>query len=512
MERVTPSDITALKREIFSSLHCAMPGIVESFDPETQTASVRPAVRNGSFSLPVIQDVPVFFPGTRASGITWPVSAGDECLLIFADFDIDRWFESGEAGEPASARRHALPDAFAFVGFRSRGNALEDFSRGPDRFACRQLSLQSANGLLTGTGTAGQAGSSSVTYIPSRWTFNLPFTPVPGDTITIQIPVAGVNAGVWLSVDSGGTYLPVATNSTSRLTTHFAAGHIISLVYEEGLSTSVYPLEGGSATQTWTGGRWCVLNYYDSNTTYSNASLGQGYGTCATAEATAAKTVSLSSYALTTGGYVAVKFTYAVPASATLNVNGKGAKPIYYRGAAIPVGIILAGDVATFVYNGSQYILVSIDRQTHDDRYYTETEVDALLSGKSDTGHKHSGADITSGTLALNRGGTGQTATGATTAIADIATAAADCEITLANYAYWGKVAMVRLTVKKTTAVSSGTTTLCTLASGKRPKYAASAQWAWHNGAIINTNGTVQVNGAISAGASISVYSTYILA
>lgn len=101
---------------------------------------------------------------------------------------------------------------------------------------------------------------------------------------------------------------------------------------------------------------------YDANTTYSNASLGQGYGTCATAAATTAKAVTLSSYSLTKGGVVSVKFTYAVPASATMNINSKGAKAIYYRGAAITAGIIEAGDVATFIYDGTQYHLLTVDR------------------------------------------------------------------------------------------------------------------------------------------------------
>lgn len=101
---------------------------------------------------------------------------------------------------------------------------------------------------------------------------------------------------------------------------------------------------------------------YDGNTTYTNASLGQGYGTCATAAATAAKVVSLSSYSLTKGGIVAVKFTYAVPASATMNINSKGAKSIFYRGAAITAGIIEAGDIATFIYDGTQYHLLTVDR------------------------------------------------------------------------------------------------------------------------------------------------------
>ena len=110
MTNLTPRDIADLKKEILSALRCALPGIVESFDPETQTASVRPALRKGSFPLPVIRDVPVFFPGSRDSAITWPISEGDGCLLVFADRDTE---------DPAGGRRHSLSDAFAFVGFRT---------------------------------------------------------------------------------------------------------------------------------------------------------------------------------------------------------------------------------------------------------------------------------------------------------------------------------------------------------------------------------------------------------
>lgn len=99
-----------------------------------------------------------------------------------------------------------------------------------------------------------------------------------------------------------------------------------------------------------------------SNVTVTNLDLGQTYGTCGTAEATAAKAVTMSSYLLTTGGIVSIKFTYAVPANATLNINSKGAKAIYYKGSAIAAGVIKAGDTATFIYNGSQYHLIAIDR------------------------------------------------------------------------------------------------------------------------------------------------------
>lgn len=100
------------------------------------------------------------------------------------------------------------------------------------------------------------------------------------------------------------------------------------------------------------------LDYYS---TYSQANLGQGYGTCSTPAATLAKDVTMSSYNLAINGIVAVKFTNAVPANSTLNINSKGAKPIHYRGAAIVAGVINAGDVATFIYDGTNYIYLGTD-------------------------------------------------------------------------------------------------------------------------------------------------------
>ena len=89
--------------------------------------------------------------------------------------------------------------------------------------------------------------------------------------------------------------------------------------------------------------------------------LGFGYGTCTTAEATVAKVATLASYALVKNGIVSIKFTYAVPANATLNINNRGAKAIYYRGAKITADVIDKGDIATFVYDGANYQLLTVD-------------------------------------------------------------------------------------------------------------------------------------------------------
>ena len=110
---LSPEAREALKQELFSSLHCALPGTVVSFDAVKQTAEIQPAMKLGSMLFPVLPDVPVFMP------VPFEVQPGDACLVVFADFDIDAWLESGDPREPKSARKHALSDGFAFVGFKT---------------------------------------------------------------------------------------------------------------------------------------------------------------------------------------------------------------------------------------------------------------------------------------------------------------------------------------------------------------------------------------------------------
>lgn len=156
---------------------------------------------------------------------------------------------------------------------------------------------------------------------------------------TVASPTLAVNGTTAKSIYRYGTTAPSTSAKTS-----WQAGSVVHLVYD------------GSA--------WQMVGWLNDDTTYSNASLGQGYGTCATAEATAAKVVTLSSYTLATGGIVAVKFTYGLCASATMNINSKGAKSIFINGAAATATTckqVQAGDIAYFIYDGTQYHLLGTD-------------------------------------------------------------------------------------------------------------------------------------------------------
>ena len=54
-----PETLAALKQDLLASLHCALPGRVESYDPVSRAAVVRPMIRSASsrFPLPRSMDV-----------------------------------------------------------------------------------------------------------------------------------------------------------------------------------------------------------------------------------------------------------------------------------------------------------------------------------------------------------------------------------------------------------------------------------------------------------------------
>ncbi|MDB2181724.1 Gp138 family membrane-puncturing spike protein [Citrobacter farmeri] len=128
---------------IMSSLRVSMPGIVQSFDPVTVTAVVQPAIKgyepdsngvNQSTTLPLLVDVPVVFPRGGGCTLTFPVKAGDECLVIFADRCIDFWWQSGGVQEPVDDRTHDLSDAFCIVGPQSLAKKIGGISTSAAQF------------------------------------------------------------------------------------------------------------------------------------------------------------------------------------------------------------------------------------------------------------------------------------------------------------------------------------------------------------------------------------------
>ena len=112
--------LDSLKKDLLSSLPVAMPGIIESYDADSGLASVQSALRRRTsdsatageiLTAPLLEQVPVFLPAADCS-----VSPEMPCLLIFMDFCMDGWLQSGQPVLPPSPRQHDWSDAVALVG------------------------------------------------------------------------------------------------------------------------------------------------------------------------------------------------------------------------------------------------------------------------------------------------------------------------------------------------------------------------------------------------------------
>ena len=176
-------------------------------------------------------------------------------------------------------------------------------------------------------------------------------------------PVVGTTIGVLFS----------NTNTAANATLDVNGLGGASIYYNNAVYTSGGNRAGYKNRYTffvWNGTYWVWQSQgTDDNTTYSNVSLGNGIAVQNNASQASAVTAALSSYALVAHGRVSVVFTHDVPAGATLNVNSRGAKALRYYNdqgtlVAIDAGRIKAHDVATFVYNGTYYVLVSSMRPT----------------------------------------------------------------------------------------------------------------------------------------------------
>jgi hypothetical protein len=114
-----------------ADVHTSMPCSVVKYNADKQSVDVQPLIKkeysNGYVAnLPVIQGLPLIFPGSSNSLISFPISVGDIVLAVFSEKSIDKWVRSnGKPVDPSKGLMHDLSDAFAVPGlqtFRTHNN------------------------------------------------------------------------------------------------------------------------------------------------------------------------------------------------------------------------------------------------------------------------------------------------------------------------------------------------------------------------------------------------------
>lgn len=135
-----------------SRVWTALPGVIQAVTNSGNTVEVQPAINgrirqlDGTYKpiqMPKLVDVPICWQGGGGATWTFPIAAGDECLVVFASRCIDPWWANGfvaPAGQkgadgkpvnvmnnPTEWRMHNLSDGFAIVGVRSKKRAFASF-------------------------------------------------------------------------------------------------------------------------------------------------------------------------------------------------------------------------------------------------------------------------------------------------------------------------------------------------------------------------------------------------
>ena len=129
--------IDARIEDALSEVHTATVGVIESYDPATQTATVRPVVERATpgsdgtsrhEALPVLPRVPVIFPRGGSWAITWSLVPGDSVLLVSLEQDASGWRAGREGAtvQSGDTRRHHLAHSVAIPGLYPRAAPVED--------------------------------------------------------------------------------------------------------------------------------------------------------------------------------------------------------------------------------------------------------------------------------------------------------------------------------------------------------------------------------------------------
>lgn len=219
------SDLPFLLRAAYTeaqrSMNTCMPGTITSYDAGSQRATVQPALRmrqpdGREEELPVLNSVPVIWPRSGGASMTFPVKAGDGCLILFNQRSTDEYKSNGKTNTPQDPRMFDMSDAVAIMGFVSFGGG-----GGPDNAI--EIKLGGSTILVKEDG---------VTINTSKVDISAPET-----TITGNVQISG-NLGVTGNMESEGP-LNITGPSVTHNGVNIGASHVHSGVQTGGGNTGV---------------------------------------------------------------------------------------------------------------------------------------------------------------------------------------------------------------------------------------------------------------------------------
>jgi hypothetical protein len=104
MKREIPEIIRKAIEYKLATLRVAMPAQVQAYDASAKTVDVQPMLDESleadddviTEALPVLKGIPVALPGAGGFYLSLPITLGDTGLIVFTDFPMDFWLQTGQ--------------------------------------------------------------------------------------------------------------------------------------------------------------------------------------------------------------------------------------------------------------------------------------------------------------------------------------------------------------------------------------------------------------------------------
>ncbi len=124
-------------QSILPYLWTGIPGYIVDFDATKITATVQIGIKANQVApdesvsqvqYPVLNDVPVIFPGGGGARLTFPIAKDDECWIMFSSRAMGAWKQQGGIQPANDPRKFHMSDAVCLVGPMSQSNKIANVS------------------------------------------------------------------------------------------------------------------------------------------------------------------------------------------------------------------------------------------------------------------------------------------------------------------------------------------------------------------------------------------------
>ncbi|MCC8385327.1 hypothetical protein GPY51_22020 [Photorhabdus laumondii subsp. laumondii] len=177
MQNINPffSMLDTLKTSAIKEIMVCLPGKIISYNSANQRAQIECGINRSIgdqfYTIPIIENVPVQFSGTKEWVLFHELPPGTEGLIHFSQRAVDAWLDMGGPVAPTDARMFNATDAFFSPGYRSMQTVIPGLPTSGVGMSNRSGSVRIH---MTDDGITLSVGGTSLSLTSSGMTYNGP--------------------------------------------------------------------------------------------------------------------------------------------------------------------------------------------------------------------------------------------------------------------------------------------------------------------------------------------------